>query len=74
MQEYTSRRRWLRWGINLLERLPCGELLCGERYFAEILMIALPGILLLCFVGILKMNSAGDRKNFAEDDLSVVIC
>ena len=56
-----------------MERLLCGELLCGKRYFAEILMITPLGIPLISSVRDL-MNSAGDRKNFAEDDLSVVIC
>ena len=49
-----------------------GELLYGKRHFAEVLMITLLGIPLISFVGTL-MNSTGGRKNFAEDDLSVVI-
>ena len=38
--------------------LLCGELLCGKRYFAEVLMITLLGIPLMSYVGDL-MNSAG---------------
>ena len=49
----------------MLEKLLCGELLCGKRYFAEVLMRT-P-------MGISTINFAGDRKNFAEDDLSVAI-
>ena len=56
-----------------MKRLLCGELLCGKRYFAENLMITPLGIPLISFVGDL-MNSAADRKNFTEDDLSVAIC
>ena len=52
--------------------LLCGELLFGKRYFAEILMRTLLVIPLISYVGE-WMNSAGGRKNFAEDDLSMVI-
>ena len=57
----------------MLERLLCGKLLCGKRYFAEILMITPLGV---PFISLLRglMNSVGDRKNFAEDDLFVAIC
>ena len=55
-----------------MKGLLCGEILCGERYFAEILVITLLGIPMISYVGEL-MNSVGDRKNFSEDDLSVVI-
>ena len=55
-----------------MKRLLCGELLCGKRYFAEVLMRAPPGIPLVSLLGNL-MNSDGDKKNFAEDDLSVAI-
>ena len=50
-----------------------GITLWEERYFAEVLMITPLGILLISSVGIL-MTSAGDRKNFTEDDLSIAIC
>ena len=36
---------------NLLERLLCGEILCGKRYFAEVLMRAPLGIPLIGYVG-----------------------
>ena len=58
--------------MNLLERDTLrGITLWGGRYFAEVLMRTPLGIPLICFVEEL-MNSAGGRKNFAEDDLSVV--
>ena len=38
-------------GINLLERLLCGELLCGKKYFAEVWMRAPLGIPLISYVG-----------------------
>ena len=69
--------------INLQERgTPLGNkhgeeitlrgILCGKRYFAEVLKLMMTplGIPLICFVED-SMNSAGDRKNFAGDDLSV---
>ena len=56
----------------MLERLLCGEILCGERYCTENLMITPLGIPLISLLENL-MNSAGGRKNFAEDDLSVAI-
>ena len=34
----------------MLEKLLCGELLCGERYFAEVLMITPLGIPLISYV------------------------
>ena len=47
----------------------------GKRCFAEILTINPAGdsVDKLC-CWILIMNSAGGRKNFAGDDLSVAIC
>ena len=57
----------------MLERLLCGELLCGKRYFAEVLMITLLGIPLMSYVGRFDELRWRDGKNFAEDDLSVVI-
>ena len=56
----------------MLERLLCGELLCGKKYFVEVLTRAPLGIPLVSLLRNL-MNSAGDRKSFAEDDLSVAI-
>ena len=40
----------------------------------RVLMITPLGISLISSTGILMMNSAGDRKNFAGDDLSVATC
>ena len=58
-----------------MKRLFCGELLGGKRCFAEILTITPLGDSVdKLLLEILMMNSAGDRKNFAEDDLSVAIC
>ena len=51
-----------------------GKYSVGKRCSAEILMITPPGMLLISSVRDLMMNSAGDRKNFAGDDLSVATC
>ena len=59
-------------GNKLGGEILCRELLCGKRYFAEVLMRTPLGIPLISYVGEL-MNSAGGRKNFAEDNLSVAI-
>ena len=42
-------------GNKLMKRLLCGELLCGKRYFAEVLMRTPLGIPVLLF----EENSAG---------------
>ena len=56
-----------------MRRLLCGELLCGKRYFAAILMITPLGIPLISYVGEFDELRWGIGMNFAEDGLSVVI-
>ena len=59
-------------GNKLGEEVTLRGILCGKRYFAEILMITPLGIPLISYAEEL-MNSVGDRKNFTDDDLSVII-
>ena len=56
-----------------MKRLLCGELLCGKRHFAEVLMITPLGIPLISYVERIDELRWRVGRNFAEDDLSVVI-